>query len=188
MLGGFVLYEEAQSEGSYTSREHFWNANARGLWLDLTPRRAEHSSLVLVDSALVPVPVPTAEQQARIEKAKKRELAEAERREAERKAAKAAEKAAKREAREREKEAARLAKEALAAQKQKEIDDINQQHNDQLERADPTLRAEKQKREEEERAEEQRTIMEAREAAAKAAAERAERERLEAEKAETEAR
>ena len=188
VLGGFVLYEEAQSEGSYTSREHFWNANARGLWLDLTPRRAEHSSLVLVDSALVPVPVPTAEQQARIEKAKKRELAEAERREAERKAAKAAEKAAKREAREREKEAARLAKEALAAQKQKEIDDINQQHNDQLERADPTLRAEKQKREAEERAEEQRKIMEAREAAAKAAAERAERERLEAEKAETEAR
>ena len=190
VLGGYILYEEdtTDEEPRYTSREHFWNANARGLWIDLTPRRASHSSLVLVESASVAAPVPSPEQQARIDRARQREMAEAERRENERKAAKAAEKAAKREARSREKEAARAAKEALAAAKQKEMDDINQMQKEQMERADPKLRAERQAREEAERAEEERKIIEAREAAARAEAERREAERLEEEKEMAEAK
>ena len=133
VLGGFVLYENA-ADGSYASRPHYWNANARGLWIDLTPRRAGHASMVLVDSASTPVPTPSAEQQVVIDRLRARELADAEKREAERKAAKAAEKAAKREAKDRDKAAAQAAKEALAAQKQKEMDDINALQTEQMER------------------------------------------------------
>ena len=76
VLGGYILYEEdtADEEPRYTSREHFWNANARGLWIDLTPRRASHSSLVLVESASVAAPVPSPEQQARIERSARPQL------------------------------------------------------------------------------------------------------------------
>ena len=54
VLGGFTLYESlSPASGAahgYTSRPHYWNSNARGLWLDLTPRPDAHASKVLVES------------------------------------------------------------------------------------------------------------------------------------------
>ena len=66
IIGGFALYERADSSpeatGSdrYFGREHYWNANARGLWVDLTPRHVRHSQLVLIESTLSKPPPPTA--------------------------------------------------------------------------------------------------------------------------------
>ena len=64
VLGGYILYESAETPGEYSAVPHWWNASPRGLWLDLTPR-SEHMELVLVDSAQTAVPEPTEEERRR---------------------------------------------------------------------------------------------------------------------------
>ena len=123
VLGGFILFERASVAGSFVGTPHFWNANARGLWIDLTPRR--HKMLVLVESARTAVPSPEPQEASRLEALRSDELRRLDRRDAERKAAKKAAKAAEKEAKDREKSAKRAAKEAEARQKQEEIDNIN---------------------------------------------------------------
>ena len=125
VLGGFILFERAEAAESFVGRAHYWNANARGLWIDLTPRR--HKELVLVESArtAVPSPEPEPQEASRLEALRSDELRRLDRRDAERKAAKKAAKAAEKEAKDREKSAKRAAKAAEARQKQEEIDNIN---------------------------------------------------------------
>ena len=61
VVGGFILYESAKKEGTYSGVTHYWNASPRGLWIDLTPRSA-HPELVLVESEQTVVPDPTVEE------------------------------------------------------------------------------------------------------------------------------
>lgn len=70
ILSGFALYERDRATGdsedatstsdapSYVGLPHYWNATPRGLWLDGTPRPADHINLVLVESAHAPPPPP----------------------------------------------------------------------------------------------------------------------------------
>ena len=115
VLGGYMLFERASTPGAFVSRPHHWSANARGLWIDLTPRR--HKDIVLVESASTAIPPLSAAEAPRIEALRAAELAAAEKRDAERKAAKKAAKAAEKEAKEREKLARRAAREAEAEAK-----------------------------------------------------------------------
>lgn len=64
VLGGYILYESAETPGEYSGVPHWWNATPRGLWLDLTPR-SEHTEMVLVESAQTDVPEPTDEERRR---------------------------------------------------------------------------------------------------------------------------
>ena len=67
---GYILLEEAQGCGRkdavnsalYHGEKHWWNVTARGVWVDVTPRR--HKKLVLVQSAKVSSPAPTAAEEA----------------------------------------------------------------------------------------------------------------------------
>lgn len=61
VIGGFALYERAapaDGDERFVGVERWWNANAKGLWLDMTPR--PERDVVLVESARTPVPEPTA--------------------------------------------------------------------------------------------------------------------------------
>ena len=108
VLGGFALFERAASADSFVGEPHYWNANARGLWIDLTPRT--HTEIVLVESPKTAVPPPAAGEAMRLEALRSSELAALERRDAERKAAKKAAKAAEKGAKEAEKAARRCAR------------------------------------------------------------------------------
>lgn len=63
IASGFALYEigdappTATGADRYVGKEHHWNVNDRGLWIDATPRADEaHAQVVLVLSALVKAP------------------------------------------------------------------------------------------------------------------------------------
>ena len=94
VLAGFILFENRQGAGEYVSVPHWWNSTPKGLWLDLTPRAADRTEMVLVQSDQTEVPEPMA-----IERRKMDELRKANGLptfvEERRQAAKAAEKAAK---------------------------------------------------------------------------------------------
>ena len=64
MLGGFILVEKIWHHGEYVFVPHWWNATPKGQWVDVTPRRADHASLVLIESAKTAVPEPTDEERA----------------------------------------------------------------------------------------------------------------------------
>ena len=66
VFGGFILYERENQPAEYRVETHYWNATRRGLWVDLTPRRVHHAALVLIESAMVVVPEPTADERAAI--------------------------------------------------------------------------------------------------------------------------
>ena len=165
MLGGFMLLERADAPAGsadlYVGEPHYWNANSRGLWIDLTPRR--YKDIVLVESASTPVPTPTPGEQKRHETLRAEELARSVAREAERKAAKAAEKASRKAEKEAAKAARHAAREAEKAAKQREMDELNAVHDEQLDRADPIRRQKKAEEDAAARAEEQKRILEERE-------------------------
>ena len=186
ILGGFALYERADAvtggSDAYTAQPHWWNVTPKGLWIDATPR--PHAELVLVESGRIEVPAMSAELSERLSAIRlaqaEQEAVNAARRKEEKKAAKAAAKAAEKAAERAAKEERRQGKEerrqanrerkarkeAEAAERQAEMDRINAMQEDQLTRADPKLRAEKEAKEARERAEEEARLRAEYEAAA----------------------
>ena len=65
VVKGFAVYELKTQANTFVAQQRWWNINTQGAWVDLTPRPADHGSMVLVESALgAPLPPPAEKKRA----------------------------------------------------------------------------------------------------------------------------
>lgn len=54
VIKGFVLFEREDTPDAFVAEPHSWNMHPTNVWVDLTPRAAQHEQMVLLESAATP--------------------------------------------------------------------------------------------------------------------------------------